>query len=173
MRVVNVHQRLLNSTPARVGELLDTLASPHDGLWPGRAWPRLKLDRPLAVGANGGHGPIGYFVEAYTPGKAVRFRFTAPRGFDGWHGFEVLEAPPGQCVLEHRIEMKARGPALLTWPLAIRHLHDACIEDVLSQAQASLGEVPEAVRWSRRVRLLRALASRLAPPPRGPRRREA
>lgn len=154
MKVVNVHQRLLHASPERVGALIDSLASPADALWPGRPWPRMRLDRPLDVGAAGGHGPIRYCVEAYTPGQSVRFRFTGPRGFDGWHGFEVLEATPVHCVLEHRIEMKATGRAVFSWALAIRHLHDACVEDALSQAQVSLGLEPRAVPWPAYVRLL-------------------
>lgn len=159
MNVVNVHQRLLHATPEQVGALIDALASPSDGLWPGKAWPRMKLDRPLAVGAAGGHGPIGYFVQAYTPGQSIRFCFTAPRGFQGWHGFEVLEATHAHCVLEHRIEMNAEGPALLTWPLAVRQLHDACVEDALTQAQVSLGNTHKTVPWPLYVRLLRWLFS--------------
>lgn len=159
MKVVNIHQRLLHAPPEKVGALIDTLASPTDALWPGNGWPRMQLDRPLSVGARGGHGPIRYFVEAYVPGQMVRFRFTAPAGFDGWHGFEVLDATAVHCVLEHRIEMHARGPALLSWPLAIRHLHDACVEDALSQAQIALGETPKPVPWSGRVRLLHRLAA--------------
>ena len=159
MKVVNVHQRLLHATPAQVGALIDSLASQADGLWPGTSWPRMKLDRPLAVGATGGHGPIRYFVQAYMPGQSIRFQFTAPRGFDGWHGFEVLEATQAHCVLEHRIEMNAEGPALLTWPLAIRHLHDACVEDALTQAQRSLGNTPKVVPWPLHVRFLRWLVS--------------
>ena len=159
MKVVNVHQRLLHAPPEKVGALIDTLASPADALWPGRAWPRMKFDRPLGVGARGGHGPIGYDVEAYTPGQMIRFRFTAPRGFDGWHGFEVLEATSAHCVLEHRIEMTARGMALLIWPLVVRHMHDACVEDALSQAQASLGNTPKPVPWPARVRFLHWLES--------------
>ena len=167
MKVVNVHQRLLHASPERVGALIDSLGSPADALWPGRAWPRMKFDRPLAVGAVGGHGPIRYTVEAYVPGQSVRFRLTAPAGFEGWHGFEVLDATPAHCVLEHRIEMRARGPALLYWPLVIAPLHDVCVEDVLSQAQLSLGLEPRPVPWTARVRLLRRLASggrRPAPP---------
>lgn len=160
MKVVNVHQRLLHAPPEQVGALIDTLASPADALWPGRNWPRMRLDRPLGIGARGGHGPIRYTVEAYVPGQMVRFRFTAPIGFDGWHGFEVLDATAAHCVLEHRIEMDARGPALLTWPLAIRHLHDACVEDALSQAQRALGNTPRPVSWPVRVRLLHWLAAR-------------
>ena len=105
---------------------------------------------------------------AYTPGQSVRFRFTAPRGFDGWHGFEVLDATPAHCVLEHRIEMRTRGAALLYWLLVIRPLHDVCIEDVLSQTQVSLGIEPRPVARTAGVRLLRWLASgggrRAAPP---------
>ena len=164
MKVVNIHQRLLHATPERAGALIDTLASPCDALWPGRAWPRMKFDRPLGVGAAGGHGPIRYFVEAYLPGHCIRFRFTGPRGFDGWHGFEVLEATSVHCVLEHRIEMKVHGLALLTWPLAFRYLHDTCVEDALSQAQASLGNQRTPVPWTSRVRLLHWLAARRLDP---------
>jgi hypothetical protein len=167
MKVVNVHQRLIHASPERVGALIDTLASPADALWPGRAWPRMKFDRPLGVGAVGGHGPIRYVVEAYQPGQSIRFRFAGPRGFDGWHGFGVLDATPVFCVLEHRLEMNARGPALLSWPLAVRHLHDACVEDALSQAQASLDNAPKPAPWPTRVRLLHWLAAGgrcLAPP---------
>lgn len=164
MKVVNVHQRLLHATPEQVGALIDSLASPADALWPGRAWPRMKFDRPLGAGAAGGHGPIRYFVEAYTPGQSIRFRFTEPTGFNGWHGFKVLDATPAHCVLEHRIEMTAEGPALLTWPLVIRHMHDACMEDALSQAQVALGNEPRPVPWPARVRLLHWLASHVQRP---------
>ena len=167
MKVVNVHQRLLHARPEQVGALIDSLGSPADALWPGKVWPRMKFDRPLAVGAIGGHGPIRYVVEAYTPGQSVRFRLTAPAGFDGWHGFEVLDATPAHSVLEHRVEMKARGTALLFWPLVIGPLHDVCVEDVLSQAQLSLGNEPRPVPWPGYIRLLRWLVSgakRLTPP---------
>jgi len=156
MKVVNVHQRLLHASPERVGALIDSLSSPTDALT-SRNWPRMKFDRPLGVGAIGGHGPIGYYVEAYSPGQAIRFRFTAPKGFTGWHGFEVIEATAHHCLLEHRLEMTASGPALWSWPLVYRPLHDALIEDALSQAQASLGNTPLQVPWSAHVRFLRRL----------------
>jgi hypothetical protein len=62
-------------------------------------------------------------------------------------------------VLEHRIEMTARWPAMASWPLVFRPLHDALIEDALSMAQESLGQDPRSVPWSRRVRFLRWLLS--------------
>jgi hypothetical protein len=159
MKVINIHQRLLPAAPERVGALIDTLASPHDALWPRRDWPRMAFDRPLGVGARGGHGPVRYFVESYTPGQAIRFRFTGPRGFDGWHALEVLDATRQHCVLEHRIEMRARGWARLSWPLFFRPLHDAVVEDALTVAEESLGLAPRAVPWSWYVCLLRWLAS--------------
>jgi len=159
MKVVNVHQRLLHASPERVGALIDSLASPNDAMWPRQNWPRMKLDRPLAVGAVGGHGPIRYFVESYAPGHQVRFRLTGPKGFDGWHGFEVIDATASHCVLEHRIEMQAKGRGLLTWSLVIRHLHGVCVEEVLSQAQVALGNQPKPVPWPLHVKFLHWLAT--------------
>ena len=71
MPVHNIHQRRIAAPPARVGELLDTLASGKDRLWPHERWPPMKLDTPLGIGATGGHGPIRYVVEAYDPGVQV------------------------------------------------------------------------------------------------------
>lgn len=158
VKVHNTHERRLAATPDRVGALLDALASDADRLWPGRTWPRMAFDRPLAVGASGGHGPIRYTVEAYEPGRAIRFRFTGPAGFDGWHGFDVIPAPDG-TVLRHTVAMQARGRARLSWPLLYGPLHDALLEDALAQAQATLGLAPDIPPWPHRVRLLRWLLS--------------
>ena len=155
MKVLNVHQRELRATREAVGALIDSLTSSTDALWPRQSWPRMEFDRALAVGATGGHGPIRYFVEAYAPGRSIRFRFTAPEGFDGWHGYEVLETPGTRVALRHTLEMTARGPAILSWPLVFRPLHDALIEDSLATAEASLGRSPRLQRWSPWVRLLR------------------
>ena len=154
MNVVNVHHRLLHASPARVSELLASLGSPDDCLWPRNGWPRMRLDGPVAPGAAGGHGPIRYRVEAWQPGRLVRFRFAGMRGVEGWHAFEILDATPHHCVLEHRMEARLGGTTALKWACFIRPLHDACVEDALSQAQASLGETPRSVPWSPVVRLL-------------------
>lgn len=158
MNIVNVHQRRLEATPAQVAELMASLGSKNDKLWP-PDWPRIKFDRPLVPGAVGGHGPIGYVVAAYTPGESIRFRFTDPKGFDGWHSFSVLGATEEDCFLEHRIEMQTEGRATLIWELAIRHLHNALIEDALSQAQRAVGNKPLVVPWPAKVRVLRWLLS--------------
>jgi hypothetical protein len=157
LKVINVHQRLLHASPERVGALIDSLSSPVDALWPRKSWPRMSFDRPLAVGARGGHGPIRYFVEAYEPGESIRFRFTGPKGVEGWHAFEILDATAMHCVLEHRVEADIRGMAILSWLLAFRPMHDVLVQEALSQAQKSLGLEPRPVPWPASVRLLRWL----------------
>lgn len=160
MNVRNLHERTLAAESAAVGALIDRLASPEDRLWPHAAWPAICFDRPLGVGAIGGHGPIRYVVEAYEPGRSLRFRFTAPRGFDGTHEFEVEPRGEGRTRLRHLLEMRAAGPAILTWGLVFRPLHDALVEDALDRAERSLGLPSTAKRWSARVRLLRFVLSR-------------
>jgi hypothetical protein len=58
-------------------------------------------------------------------------------------------------LLRHTIDMKVGGPALLSWPLVIRPLHDALREDALALAQASLGLAPVVRPWSPWVKFLR------------------
>ena len=160
--IVNTHERWLAAPPAVVGALLDGLAGPDDGLWPRDRWPAMRLDRPLGVGARGGHGPVRYRVENYRPGSVVRFRFERPAGFDGHHAYVVVPRSSG-TVLRHDLVMRTRGAARLTWPLFFRPLHDALIEDSLERAARSLGlpsSPPDG--WPLRVRALRALGSRLA-----------
>ncbi len=153
--IVNIHERVLDAPAVEVGRLLDGLASPCDRLWPHDRWPAMRFDRPLEVGAQGGHGPIRYTVESYAPGHAIAFRFTAPNGFLGSHRFEVEEVAGGKARLRHVIEMRVAGAARLTWPLAIGPLHDALMEDALDRAQACTGSRPPARHWSLWVRFLR------------------
>jgi hypothetical protein len=160
LKVVNVHERELCASPQRVGALIDSLSSRDDALWPRQCWPRMVLDRPLGVGAAGGHGPVRYVVEAYAPGQSVGLRFTGPRGFEGHHRLEIVRPMAHRCVLRHTIEMTTHGAAHLTWPLVFRPLHDALLEDALAVAQASLGQSPLVTPWSWWVRLLRWLVAR-------------
>lgn len=155
MQVLNVHERELEADSVLVGALIDSLASKEDRLWPKHVWPRMEFDRPLGVGATGGHGPIRYFVEEYTPGKSIKFRFTGPKGFDGFHGYEIVGGPEHPVVLKHTLKMNTYGRAILSWPLVYRPMHDALMEDSLATAQASLGLTPTVQAWSLWVRMLR------------------
>jgi hypothetical protein len=157
MQVRNVHERVLHAPGPRVAALLDSLASAEDQLWPRDQWPAMRFDRPLRVGGVGGHGPIRYVVEAYEPGRSVRFRFTGPRDFLGAHGYEIQPVSSGGLCLRHVLSMQAVGPARLSWPLVFRPLHDALIEDSLDRAARSLGIESERSRWSAWVRALRWL----------------
>jgi len=159
MYVLNVHEREFQFPAQRVGELMDSLASRQDLLWPRDMWPRMEFDRPLLVGATGGHGPIRYRVVEYRPGNYVRFRFLEPSGFDGYHAFQIIEVSPMKTLLRHTLEMNTHGLALISWPFVFGPLHDALIEDLLARAEASLHKEPRVLRWSLWVRLLRWLLS--------------
>lgn len=170
--VRNIHDRYLPVPAARVGGLIDSLASRDDRLWPHHQWPAMRLDRPLGVGATGGHGPVRYAVEEYQPGSRIRFRFQAPAGFCGYHEYEVLPITDHGCRLRHRLHMTTRWPAWMTWPLFYRPLHNALIEDSLDTATRSLGlGLPRPSRWSLPVRALRSLIQALRAWTRSPRRR--
>lgn len=155
MNVLNIHERELHAGADAVGAIIDAIASEKDKLWPRAFWPALRLDRPLGVGAAGGHGPISYVVEEYRPAQMVKFRFTGPRGFDGHHWVEAIPGDGPRTLLRHTIQMRIVGTALLSWPLVVRPLHDALMEDALALAQASLGATPLVRPWSWWVRVLR------------------
>ena len=159
MKVINIHSREYRASSRDIGLLLDTVSSRNDLLWPHLDWPRMKFDKPLAVGAAGGHGPIRYRVEKYEPGKLVRFRFTGPNGFDGYHGFEVVEKENGITELRQTLKMHTHGLAVLSWPLMYRPLHDALIEDSLTCAEVQLGLESKISPWSTWVKLLRWIVS--------------
>jgi hypothetical protein len=159
--VLNIHTRDIQASRAALGALLDTLASKQDLIWPHEHWPAMRFDRPLEVGAVGGHGPIRYSVESYEPGQAILFRFTGPRSFHGTHGFMIKDRAPGIVRLEHTLSMRLSGTALLSWPLLFRWLHDALIEDALDRAESSLTKRPlPQRRWSLWVRFLRHVMKR-------------
>ncbi len=122
-------------------------------------WPPMRFDRPLQVGARGGHGPIRYRVTEYEPGRRVVFRFESPTPLDGWHGFELTETGSEQTRLRHLIAVRPYIWMVVLWPIAFRWFHDAVIEDALHRAAVATGDVSAAPpRWSPWVRILRRIA---------------
>lgn len=166
--VLNVHLREVAAPADRVGDLLDRLGGPSDRLWPSPAWWPVRFsgmdgDR-LAVGARGGHGPIRYHVEEYERGRRVRCRFAPQVGLDGWHELRVdpvaaASADAPRCRLTHVISARLATPRTrVLWPLVIRRMHDALLEDLLDRAELlTTGRVARPARWSRSVRFVHAV----------------
>ncbi|MGP5608291.1 hypothetical protein [Arthrobacter rhombi] len=97
--VLNVHERRIAAPPAVVAQLIDSLASSDDRLWPCSEWPAMRLDRGLEVGSAGRHGPVRYVIKHYEPGQRVEFRFTGPAGFHGHHSFAAFSNPKDSTLL--------------------------------------------------------------------------
>jgi hypothetical protein len=111
-----------------------------------------------------GTGRSATGFEAYEPGRRVDFRFTRMPGLEGVHYLEAEPAGPGAVMLRHVAEGRISGRMLLVWPLVIRFLHDALIEDLLDRAELEVtGTVASPARWSPRVRLLRGAEAARVP----------
>jgi hypothetical protein len=132
-------------------------------------WPPIRFDRPLGVGAQGGHGFVRYSVGAYEPGRRIRFDFPLPQG--GFHALETEPLDGGRCLVRHVLEQRQGLGAALLWATAIRPLHEAMVGDLLDNIvrAATPDRPPRPARWTRRTRLLhRAVRDRAkaVPPPR-------
>ncbi|MEW2439951.1 DUF2867 domain-containing protein [Streptomyces caniferus] len=158
MRAIReVHSRAVRAPAETVGALLDRLGRGEDDpLFPTPAWPPMRFDRPLGVGADGGHAFVRYRVSAYEPGRRVRFDFTA--GQAGWHEFGVRPVGPDSCRVEHVLESRPSPVVALTWLLGIRLVHGAVVEEAFDNIErAATGRPLTPARRSARVRLLSRL----------------
>jgi hypothetical protein len=159
------HARRLAAPADRVGALLGTLGGAHDRLWPTDRWPGLplRLDRPVGVGARGGHGAVRYAVVEYEPGRRLLFRFAPGTGLHGVHGFRVEALGPGRSRLVHELDARLSGAARVAAPL-IRRMHDALLVDLLDRAEREVsGSAPRRPRpaaWMRALSRLEAAATR-------------
>lgn len=152
--IVNVHERKLPASPEKVGALLDRLFAADDPLWPSARWP-MRRSGELRIGAACRHDDVRYTVTEYEPGRRVRFAFA---GIDlhGGHGFDVT-GEEGATRLRHTLRGRPRRSMRVLWPLIVRPVHDALLEDLLDNAERELtGTVASPHRYSRWVRVLRA-----------------
>ena len=167
MRVQSRHARSLDATVEEVGRLVADLGGERDVLWPNDLWPgtRLEFDRPLAVGARGGHGVIRYSVEAYEPARFVQFRFEPGHGLDGFHRFEIKPLRDGRTRLAHTLDTRVEGATRLLRPLLLR-MHDTLIGQLLDNAErATGGRVDHPTRMALWMRAMNAVEARLAAAP--------
>ena len=153
MKMSNVHQRMIAAPAARVGALLDTLASADDRFWPHENWPGVKFNLPLQVGATGGHGTGPYTVSSYTPGRQLRFEFGGGRR--GYHEFTLQEVDDMTCLLRHAMKAELTFNSAWRWYFLIRPLHNALIEDLLDKVESQVARVEHPQVWSPRVQNLR------------------
>lgn len=169
-RIRNVHERRIAADPEVVWDLLMAMAGPNGRLWP-PGMPTMRFDGPLAQGAHGRHGPIHYEVRLLDPtsGNLV-FAFHEPTGLVGRHSFHVRPDENAGAVLRHEVVANPKGWMRLKWPLIIRWVHDAVIEEVLDRAEMATGTVPaqpyQRSRWVRALLAAGAKTSRAYTAPR-------
>lgn len=157
MKVINIHERIISQPKARLEELLETLSSKNDMVLATNKWSPMILDKGLQVGSKGGHGPIGYNVQKYEKGKCIKFKFTKPKGFDGFHEFKIIEIDKNITKIKHIINMNVDGFAYLKWIIAIRWLHDCYIEDAFDKVENHFTLHNKESTWSIWVKILRMI----------------
>jgi hypothetical protein len=155
MQVENIHTRKITASKSQIVELLKTLSSRQDKVWPYEKWPRMKFKNGLKVGAVGGHGPIAYDVQAYNPDQEIIFRFLAPKGFNGVHKFEIKELGNQEVEMKHTIDMSTSLEGSFKWVSFVRPLHDALIEDAFDKIESHVSGKQVETPWSNYVRILR------------------
>jgi len=157
MKILNIHKRTFNQSKEKIGELLNSLSSKEDKIWPFENWPSMRFRDGLKVGAEGGHGPIRYIIEKYIPYEFIQFKFTKPKGFNGIHRFEINELEDGKTELKHIIKMNISGIGILNWIFAIKPLHNALLCDALDKVENHFEPNKLKTEWTVWVKLLREL----------------
>lgn len=79
MKVINIHQRRINSPIEEVGLLLDDLATKNNKIWPYENWPAMRFKNGVRLNSKGGYGPIRYTITQYIPRVFIEFTFHQPK----------------------------------------------------------------------------------------------
>jgi hypothetical protein len=169
-KIRNVHERRIAANPDVVWDVLMAMPGPNGRLWP-PGIPSMRFDGPLAVGADGRHGPIHYQVTVLDPAAGnVVFAFREPTGLVGRHSFYVRPDKNAGAMLRHEVVANPEGWMRLKWPLIIRWVHDAVVEEVLDRTEVATGTVPvqpyKRSLWVRSLLAMGAKASSGMHPPR-------
>jgi len=160
LKVLNIHKRTINQPKDKVTELLKTLSTENDRIWPKEKWPEMKFKEGIQIGAKGGHGPIRYTTEKYNPNEIIQFRFSKPNGFNGIHKFEIKELDKEKTEIKHTIDMNTEGKGTLIWTFAICSLHNALIEDGFEKLENNFSDNRKSTEWNIWVKFLRKQISK-------------
>jgi hypothetical protein len=160
MKITNIHTRVIKQSKDKVSQILDTLSSNDDKLWPNETWPPMIFRNGLKEGSIGGHGPIEYSIRKYIPGNIIEFQFLKPDRFKGIHKFDITELDSEQTEIKHTIQMTLSGKGTLTWYIAIKWLHDALLEDCMDKVENQFSEEQKYTQWNLWVRILRKMLKR-------------
>ncbi|WP_203258270.1 hypothetical protein [Hyunsoonleella ulvae] len=155
MKVKNTHKRIIDQPKARITALILTLSQKDDKVWPKNYWPAMRFKDGLKVGSSGGHGIIRYKVTEFSPDSHITFTFLEPKGFNGFHKFEIKSVNENSTCVSHKIVMSTEGFATLKWSIVIRWLHDALIENAFDRIENNFFETKVFTKWSLWVRLWR------------------
>ncbi len=155
MKITNIHQREYHQSSSTLSEILDTLSSGNDRLWPNEMWPPMLLNNGLTLHSSGGHGPIGYYISNYDYGKSIEFTFTKPKGYVGTHTFDIIKITEKRTLLRHTINMNLNLKGMVTWFFAVKWLHDALLTDCLDKVHSQLTEKKVQPRHNFWVKYLR------------------
>lgn len=155
MKVLNIHQREIQQPKGIIAELISTLSSKKDHVWPTEKWPAIILKNGLEKDSKGGHGPIRYFVKEYIADESIEFVFLKPTGFNGIHKFEISEIDKNTTLIKHTIKMEVSGKGLFLWFFAVRSLHDALLEDAFDKVENHFSSEKKKTHWNFWVRILR------------------
>lgn len=131
--MLNRQSRELPVPAARAAAALDELIA----LWPAPPWPALRLDRGLAVGSRGGHGPIRYGVSVRERDR-IRFEFDPRIGLVGYHELHIEGAGDGRCRIVDTLAGRTRGRMRLLWPVVFRWLHQRLMHDLFDSVERHL-----------------------------------
>jgi hypothetical protein len=157
LKVLNIHKREIQQPKKIISQLISTLSSKEDNVWPTEKWPAMRFKDGLEEGSKGGHGPIRYFVKKYIVGESIEFVFLKPSGFNGTHTFKIFEINKNTTLVKHTIKMDVSGKGMVLWLFAIRSLHDALIEDAFDKIENQFSKEKKKTNWSFWVRFLRKI----------------
>lgn len=155
MKIINTHKRMIHQPKEKVVELLSTLATENDKIWPNEQWPPMRFREGKKIGSKGGHGIVRYSITKYIPDEIIQFEFSKPEGFNGHHSLNIVPKEDDRTELIHQINAELTFRGYFTWILFIKWLHDALIEDAFDKVENNFTEEKKKTKWNLWVRLLR------------------